>query len=70
MFADENGLSIIDSSKCIRCGKCIHSCPFGTIGSKTYIVDVVNALKAGKHIYAMAAPATEGQLDPFITMAS
>ena len=67
---DENGISIIDREKCIRCGKCIHSCPFGAIGSKTFIVDVINAIKAGKKVYAMAAPATEGQFGADITMAS
>ena len=67
---DENGISIIDKEKCIRCGKCIHSCPFGAIGSKTYIVDVIEALKSGKKVYAMAAPATEGQFGRDITMAS
>lgn len=67
---DEYGISVIDKKKCIRCGKCIHSCPFGAIGSKTYIVDVINALREGKHVYAMAAPATEGQFGPDITMAS
>lgn len=68
---DENGISVIDESKCIRCGKCIHSCPFGAIGSKTSIVDVINALKdEGKKVYAMAAPATEGQFGEQITMNS
>ncbi len=67
---DEDGISIIDESKCIRCGKCIHSCPFGAIGSKTFIVDVIEALKSGKKIYAIVAPATEGQFGPDITMAS
>ena len=67
---DEYGISVIDKKKCIRCGKCIHSCPFGAIGSKTYIVDVIRALKEGKLVYAMAAPATEGQFGPDITMAS
>ena len=67
---DEHGISIIDKSKCISCGKCIHSCPFGAIGSKTFIVDVVNALKSGKRVYAMAAPATEGQFGDDITMGS
>ena len=45
---DEYGISVIDEEKCIRCGKCIHSCPFGAIGSKTWIVDVINAINAGK----------------------
>lgn len=67
---DERGISVIDKDKCIRCGKCIHSCPFGAIASKTYIVDVINAIKEGKHVYAMAAPATEGQFGEDITMAS
>ncbi len=67
---DERGLSVIAKDKCICCGKCIHSCPFGAIGSKTFIVDVVEALKSGKHVYAMAAPATEGQFGRDITMAS
>ncbi len=67
---DENGISVIDEEKCIRCGKCIHSCPFGAIGSKTFIVDVIQALKSNKKVYAMAAPATEGQFGENITMRS
>ena len=67
---DEYGVSKIDESKCIECGKCIHSCPFGAIGSKAYIVDVINAIRAGKHVYAMIAPASEGQFGADITMAS
>ncbi len=67
---NEYGISVIDKKKCIRCGKCIHSCPFGAIGSKAYIVDVINAIKSGKKVYAMAAPATEGQFGENITMAS
>ena len=64
------GLSVINKDKCIRCGKCIHSCPFGAIGTKSFMVPVIEALKSGKHVYAMAAPATEGQFGPDITMAS
>ncbi|MCC8080822.1 MAG: 4Fe-4S dicluster domain-containing protein [Lachnospiraceae bacterium] len=67
---DEYGLSVIDKDKCIRCGQCIHSCPFGAIGTKSSIVPVVDALKSGKRVYAMAAPATEGQYGADITMAS
>ena len=64
------GISVIDESKCIRCGHCIHKCPFGAIGSKTFILDVIGALKAGKKVYGMVAPATEGQFGPDITMES
>ena len=67
---DEHGISVIDEKKCIRCGKCIHSCPFGAIGSKTFIVDVIEALKSDRPVYAMIAPATEGQFGPNITMNS
>lgn len=67
---DENGISVIDEEKCIRCGKCIHSCPFGAIGSKTYIVQVIEALKSDRKVYAMCAPATEGQFGKHITMKS
>lgn len=59
---NEYGISVIDDSKCIRCGKCIHSCPFGAIGSKTFMVDVINALKSDKKVYVIAAPATEDSL--------
>lgn len=67
---DENGVCEIDESKCIECGKCIHSCPFGAISSKSYIVDIINDIKAGKHVVAMLAPAAEGQFGENITMAS
>ncbi len=67
---DEHGISVIDEKKCIRCGKCIHSCPFGAIASKTYMVSIINAIKEGKHVYAMVAPATEGQFGADITMNS
>ena len=67
---DEYNISVIDEEKCIRCGMCIHACPFGAIGSKTMIVDVIEALKSGKPVYAMTAPAVEGQYGDNITMKS
>ena len=67
---DEYGICVIDEKKCIQCGACIHSCPFGVIGSKTFMVDVIRLIKAGKRVVAMVAPATEGQFGPDITMAS
>lgn len=67
---DENGIVVIDEGKCIQCGVCIHGCPFGAIGSKSFLVDVINMIRAGKKVVAMVAPATEGQFGPDITMAS
>ncbi len=67
---DDFGVCHIDDSKCIQCGHCIHSCPFGAIGSKTYLVDIINDIRAGKEVIAMVAPATEGQFGPDITMES
>ena len=67
---DEYGICEINEEKRIQCGACIHSCPFGAIGSKTFIVDVINQIRAGKRVVAMVAPATEGQFGEDITMAS
>ncbi|MDD6428539.1 4Fe-4S dicluster domain-containing protein [Candidatus Weimeria sp. HCP3S3_B5] len=67
---DEYGICRINDEKCIRCGQCIHRCPFGAIASKSFIVPVINAIRSGRPVYAMAAPATEGQFGPKITMNS
>ncbi|MBO6114348.1 MAG: 4Fe-4S dicluster domain-containing protein [Lachnospiraceae bacterium] len=67
---DENGLCMIDENKCVQCGHCIHACPFGAISSKSYLVDIIKEIKAGKEVIAMCAPATEGQFGKDITMAS
>lgn len=67
---DENGISVINEEKCIRCGLCIHKCPFGAIGSKTFIVDVIKEIKSEHPVYALVAPATEGQFGENITMNS
>lgn len=67
---DEFGQCIIDENKCVQCGHCIHSCPFGAISSKSYLVDIIREIKAGKKVIAMCAPATEGQFGENISMAS
>ena len=67
---DENGICVIDEEKCIRCGQCAAKCPFGAIGTKTWITNVIADLKAGKKVYVILAPATEGQFGKDITMES
>ena len=67
---DDDGICVIDKNKCIECGKCIHSCPFGAIMSRTFIVDVIREIVAGKRVVAMLAPSTEGQFGADITMQS
>lgn len=67
---DEYGYCKIDEEKCIQCGHCIHSCPFAAIGSKTFLVNIIKDIKAGKEVIAMCAPATEGQFGDDISMAS
>lgn len=67
---DEYGVCVIDETKCIECGACIHSCPFGAIDSKTFMVDIIRLILAGKKVVAMVAPAAEGQYGSDITMAS
>ena len=70
IFYDEAGVCMIDENKCIHCGHCIHNCPFGAIGSKIYAVDVIRAIRSGKRVIAMCAPATEGQFGKDIGMAA
>lgn len=59
---DENGYAKIDFDKCITCGKCVTGCPFGAVHEKSQIIDVLKAIKQGKKVIAMVAPAIMGQL--------
>ena len=58
----EDGHAQIDFSKCISCGKCVSACPFGAVHEKSQIIDVLKAIKAGKKVIAMIAPAMMGHL--------
>ena len=46
----------------------LHACPFGAIGSKTYLVPIIENILAGKEVIAMCAPSIEGQYGDNITM--
>ena len=64
---DDWGYCKINEEKCVQC---IHNCPFGAIGSKKYLADIIQDIKAGKEVVAMCAPATEGQFGDKVNMAS
>ena len=67
---NDDGICEIDDEKCIECGHCVHSCPFTAIVPKNYVVDVATAIRTGKEVYAMVAPAFEGQFGSDITLQS
>lgn len=65
---DENNIVVIDEDRCIHCGACIKDCPFGAISDRSFILDVIRLIKNGTSVYAMTAPAAEGQFGAGITM--
>lgn len=65
---DENNIVKINEEKCINCGSCIKDCPFGAISDRSFMVDVINVMKTDTPVYAMIAPALEGQFGKGITM--
>lgn len=63
---DEDKKALIDNSKCISCGACVYQCPFGAIMDKSYIVNVVDMIKASEtntkyKLYAVIAPSIGSQ---------
>lgn len=66
----EDGRVCIDDEKCIRCGACISSCPFGAISDSSRMLEVIDYLKGDRPVYALVAPAAEGQFGVDITMES
>lgn len=62
---DDNS-AVIDNNKCIQCGACVYQCPFGAISDKSYILNVIDILKAGENgknykTYALIAPSISSQ---------
>ncbi len=59
---DENDLAMINEEKCINCGKCVVGCPFGAVSDVSMLSNVIDTIVKGESpVYAMVAPAIEGQ---------
>ncbi|MCQ2416731.1 MAG: 4Fe-4S dicluster domain-containing protein [Oscillospiraceae bacterium] len=63
---NEDNAASIDRSKCTQCGACVYQCPFGAMMDKSYILNVVDLLKASKQgknfrLYAVVAPSISSQ---------
>lgn len=65
---DEDKKVQIDESKCIRCGSCIKDCPFGAITDSSRMLEVIAHLESSRPVYAMIAPAGEGQFGSNVNM--
>lgn len=68
--SEVDGKVNINDEKCIRCGSCISACPFGAISDSSRILEIIEHLKGKKPVYALVAPAAEGQFGADITMES
>ncbi|MBQ7879842.1 MAG: 4Fe-4S binding protein, partial [Clostridia bacterium] len=66
---DELGRAKIDNDKCVGCGQCMVSCPFGAIADKSQIFQLIRAIKKGDYVVAEVAPAIMGQFGDGITPA-
>ncbi|OPZ61013.1 MAG: Periplasmic (Fe) hydrogenase large subunit [Deltaproteobacteria bacterium ADurb.Bin510] len=56
-----SGKATIDHAACISCGRCLRECPFGAVMERSQIIDVLGALKSGREVVALLAPAVAGQ---------
>lgn len=63
----EDRKAAINSDLCVSCGACATACPFGAISDSSCIVQLIGALRSGKRMYAMLAPAFVGQLGIRVT---
>lgn len=65
-YNTEDLSSELDSQKCINCGECMAACPFGALEDRSQMVNVIYELEGSKDVFAIVAPAIEGQFKPSI----
>ena len=53
----EHGRAVINQDKCVACGQCLVSCPFGAIVDKGQIFQVIQSILKGDKVIAIVAPA-------------
>ncbi len=61
IVSDEHGKAVINQDKCVACGQCLVSCPFGAIVDKGQIFQVIQSILKGDQVIAIVAPAFVGQ---------
>ena len=61
IVSDEHGKAVINQDKCVACGQCLVSCPFGAIVDKGQIFQVIQSILKGDQVIAIVAPAFIGQ---------
>jgi [FeFe] hydrogenase (group B1/B3) len=61
IVSDEHGRATINQDKCVACGQCLVSCPFGAIVDKGQIFQVIQSILKGDRVVAIVAPAFIGQ---------
>lgn len=59
--ANSERKAAIDYEKCVQCGQCKIACPFGAIADRGEIVQVIEALRGSRPVFAVLAPAFIGQ---------
>ena len=64
IITDEQGKAVIDQNKCVSCGQCLVSCPFGAISDKGQIYQLIKAISRGDKVIAIVAPAFFSQFGP------
>ena len=64
IVAGSDRRATIDYDKCVQCGACKVTCPFGAVSDRSEIVQLIRRLQAGQRVYALLAPAFVGQFGP------